>query len=208
VTLCAKCRLARIVTLVTETVRGTELHSNNQTLSNGPLPRKLHWLESVRDGLPHAASHRHLAQGVRELMAEEVSLRFLGFADPRVAPLSGFVPGGCVPALERRWVAIDVVDRMPRRRASRTSGPRLIVKQPEWQATPPNKSDPRQWARGSAGHATECDRGSFTLPGARALSTRQTALANTIPPHVTETCICALVPAALPSQRWLLWLFA
>jgi hypothetical protein len=60
-----------------------------------------------------------LRRGARELVAEEVSLRFLGFADPHVAPLSGFVPGDCVPALELRWVAIGVVDRMPRHRASR-----------------------------------------------------------------------------------------
>jgi hypothetical protein len=61
-------------------------------LLSGALPRKLHRLESARDRLPHAANHHHLAQGARELVAEEVSLRFLGLADPRVALLSGFVP--------------------------------------------------------------------------------------------------------------------
>jgi hypothetical protein len=104
---------------MTETAHGTEFCQRNQTLLTGPLLRKLRWFESMRDGLPHAASHHHLAQGARELMAEEVSLRFLGFTDPRVAPLSGFVPGGSVSALERRWVAIGVADRMPRRRAPR-----------------------------------------------------------------------------------------
>jgi hypothetical protein len=39
VTFCAKCRLARIVTLMTETAHGTEFCSNNQMLLNGPLSR-------------------------------------------------------------------------------------------------------------------------------------------------------------------------
>jgi hypothetical protein len=119
VALCAKCHLAGIITLMTETAHGTEFCSDNQTLLNGPLPRKLRRFESARDGLPHAASHRHLVQGARELMAEQVSLHFLGFADPRVAPLSSFVPGGSAPALECRWVATGAVDWMPRHRVSR-----------------------------------------------------------------------------------------
>jgi hypothetical protein len=60
-------------------------------------------------------------------MAEEVSFRFLGLADPRVAPLSGFMPGGSVSAFGCRWVAIGVIDRMPHRRASQQNSRRSFA---------------------------------------------------------------------------------
>jgi hypothetical protein len=99
--------------------------------------------------------------------------------------LCGFIPAGCTLGLwkqkTRDILFTLIVDDFGVHCTNRADVGCLILQPPALPAILQNRNDPKQWTCAFVGHATGCNKGNSTLRGARALSTRPTISANTIP---------------------------